>query len=95
MDGAVIKETHKEILARNITPEDVVDTLEEIKRRFRFKVVLMTYKEGVEHFHLTQISKELYHGFLCVDGDYPPGIFPNQISVLSKSYDDKSTFSST
>jgi tryptophan synthase alpha chain len=89
MDGDVIRETHKEILARNITPEDVVDTLKEIKRRFRFKVVLMTYKEGVERFRLAEVSKELYHGFLCVDGDYPPETFPNQISVLSKSYDDK------
>lgn len=90
MDGAVIKDIQKEILTRNITPEDVVDTLEEIKKRFRFKVVLMTYKEGVEHFRLKEIPKELYHGFLCVDGDYPPETFPNQISVLSKSCDDHS-----
>ena len=90
MDGAVIKDIQKEILTRNITPEDVVETLEEIKRRFRFKVVLMTYKEGVEHFRLKEIPKELYHGFLCVDGDYPPETFPNQISVLSKSCDDHS-----
>ena len=89
MDGDVIREINKETLARGITHDDVVDTLEEIKRRFRFKVVLMTYKEGVEKFRLAEISKELYDGFLCVDGDYPTGTFPNQISVISKSYDDE------
>ena len=90
MDGAVIQKTHKEILDQGITEMDIIETLKEIRRRFRFKVVLMTYREGVEHFHLDQVSKELYDGFICVDGDYPLEVFHNQISVLGQSLDDES-----
>lgn len=65
----------------------MIHTLEEIRSRFAFKVVLMTYKEGVEHFHLSDVPKDLYDGFLCVDGEYPAGAFPNQIAVLGQSLD--------
>ena len=87
MDGDAIRQTHKEVLEKNITKEDVVHTLEEIRRRFTLKVVLMTYKEGVENFHLHEISKDLYDGFLCVNGDFPPQTFQNQIAVLGQSLD--------
>lgn len=90
MDGAVIQKTHKEILDQGLTEMDINETLKEIRRRFRFKVVLMTYREGVEHFRLDRISKELYDGFLCVDGNYAPEVFHNQISVLGQSLDDDS-----
>jgi tryptophan synthase alpha chain len=87
IDGAVIGQTHKEVLEQKISSGDVIHTLEEIRSRFAFKVVLMTYKEGVEHFHLSDVPKDLYDGFLCVDGEYPTGAFPNQIAVLGQSLD--------
>lgn len=89
VDGAVIRQTHQEALEQKISSDDVIQTLEEIRRRFAFKVVLMTYKEGVEYFHLTDVPEELYDGFLCVDGEYPTGSFPNQITVLNRSLDDE------
>ncbi len=90
VDGAVIRQTHKEALEQKISSDDVIRTLEEIRRRFTFKVVLMTYKEGVEYFHLSDVPKDLYDGFLCVDGEFPTGSFPNQITVLGRSLSDES-----
>ncbi len=90
VDGAVIQQTHKEALEQKISYVDVIHTLEEIRRRFTFKVVLMTYKEGVEYFHLSDVPKDLYDGFLCVDGEFPTGSFPNQITVLGRSLSDES-----
>ena len=89
IDGAVIRQTHKEVLEKNMTERDVIRTLEEIRRRFTFKVVLMTYKEGVEYFRLSHVPKDLYDGFLCVDGEFPAKSFPNQISVMGQSLDDE------
>lgn len=88
-DGTVIRQTHKDVLKQMIKPDDVIHTLREIRRRFTFQVVLMTYQEGVEHYHLSDIPKDLYDGFLCVDGEFPAGIFPNQITVLDRSFSDE------
>ena len=87
IDGGVIRQTHKEVLEKGLTKGEVINTLEEIRRRFTFKVVLMTYKEGVEHFCLSDVPKNLYDGFLCVDREYQAGSFPNQIAVLGQSLD--------
>lgn len=67
MDGDIIKRTHEEVLAKNLLREDVVDTLEKIKNEYDFKVILMTYFEGVEKFQLDELKPELYDGLLCVD----------------------------
>lgn len=87
MDGLTIQKTHREVLEQKPDPEELVKTLTEIRRRFRFKVVLMTYREGVEQFRLEQIPDSLYDGLICVDGQYPPEVFHNQIAVLSQSFD--------
>jgi len=50
----------------------------------------MTYKEGVEYFHLSNVPRDLYDGFLCVDGEFPTESFPNQITVLGRSLSDES-----
>ncbi|MEY8355421.1 tryptophan synthase subunit alpha [Lachnospiraceae bacterium 54-53] len=85
MDGIVIRQTHKQVLEQKITADDIIHTLEEIRKRFSFRVVLMTYKEGVKRFRLSEVSENLYDGFLCVDGEFPPEILHDQISVLGGS----------
>ena len=85
MDGEIIRETNKVILNQGLTGEDITASLKEIRSRFRFKVVIMTYQEGVERFSLTHISHELYDGFICVNGDYPAEILHDPIKVISQS----------
>ncbi len=87
MDGEIIRESNREILKQNLTGEDVITSLKEIRSRFHFKVVIMTYQEGVERFGLTHIPDELYDGFICVNGDYPPDMLHDQIRVLDQSKD--------
>lgn len=87
MDGSVIQKTHQDVLEQKPDTEDLIQTLTEIRRRFHFKVVLMTYREGVEQFRLKQIPDTLYDGLICVDGAYPPEVFHNQIAVLSQPAD--------
>lgn len=85
MDGEIIRETNREILKQSLTGEDIVVSLKEIRSRFHFKVVIMTYQEGVKRFSLTNIPHELYDGFICVNGDYPPDIIHDPIKVLNQS----------
>jgi tryptophan synthase alpha chain len=85
MDGEIIRESNREILKQNLTGKDIAVSLKEIRSRFHFKVVIMTYQEGVERFGLTDIPNELYDGFICVNGDYPPDMLHDPIYVLSQS----------
>lgn len=88
MDGEIIRESNREILKQNLTGEDIAVSLKEIRSRFNFKVVIMTYQEGVERFGLTHIPDELYDGFICINGDYPPDILHDPIKVLNQSKSD-------
>lgn len=85
MDGEIIRESNREILKLNLTGEDIIASLKEIRSRFHFKIVIMTYQEGVERFGLTHIPNELYDGFICVNGDYPSDMFHDPIKVLNQS----------
>ncbi|WP_314067344.1 tryptophan synthase subunit alpha [uncultured Vagococcus sp.] len=67
MDGEIIQESHREVLALGLTPANLKRHLEEIRSRYNFEVTLMTYKSGIEYFDILALPEKLYDGLLCVD----------------------------
>lgn len=67
MDGQIIKDSHKQVLDMGLNPKEFYDILGEIKRRYKnFKLILMTYKEGLINYDLLN-NGNYYDGLLCVD----------------------------
>lgn len=84
MDGGVIKDTHLEVLKTSPDVHKLVSILEYIKRNFSFKVVLMTYYEGVKAFNLLDSARGLCHGLLCVDKLITKKDFPSPIQLYNE-----------
>lgn len=87
LDGDVIRQSHIDTLEKGITQDDIVDILKEMRQRFTFKIVLMTYEEGVKNYRLQEISRDLYDGYICVDQTYPADLLKNQINILNHTMD--------
>lgn len=67
MDGQIIKDSHKQVLDMGLDNKEFYDTLHEIKSKYKnFKLLLMTYKEGLIKYALLNNS-DYYDGLLCVD----------------------------
>ncbi len=64
--------------------KEIESVLHEIRKRYSFKVILMTYNEGVEEFKLGQLSQMLYDAILCVDKILPKGDFSGLVHTLRK-----------
>ncbi|MDY2787994.1 MAG: tryptophan synthase subunit alpha [Atopobium sp.] len=82
-DGEVIKEASAHVLS-TLTKSEIIEKLKEIRSYFSFKVILMTYKEGVDTFDLSSIDPTLFDALLCVDECYSESVFPNIIQLFSK-----------
>lgn len=67
LDGPVIQETHRIVAEKHYSANDLILMLKEIRQRFSFKIVLMTYNEGVSQFDLAHLPTELYDGILYID----------------------------
>lgn len=67
MDGPLIRQAHIKVLEQGFTREKLVETLEIIRERYSFKIILMTYIEGVKKYSLNGLLEDLYDGILCVD----------------------------
>ncbi|MGH1649070.1 tryptophan synthase subunit alpha [Enterococcus gilvus] len=66
LDGTTVKESQAKVLS-DLSTEKIASMLSEIRERYSFKIILMTYSEGVEQFNLRRLSKNLYDALLCVD----------------------------
>ena len=66
-DGDLIRQSHKQVLDSGIGREKIVRWLQKIRREYKFRIILMTYKEGMEKFCLSELDRKLYDGILCVD----------------------------
>ena len=94
MDGPLIKEAHSKVLEQGFNKEKLIETLEIIREKYSFKIILMTYIEGVEKYLLNSLSEDLYDGILCVDEIierhvnpkalqvYPPNLSEDRINFL-------------
>lgn len=67
LDGDLIRQSHKQVLDSGIGREKIVRWLQKIRREYKFRIILMTYKEGMEKFCLSELDRKLYDGILCVD----------------------------
>jgi len=82
-DGETIRRANRRVLA-GMTRELIVGALEVIRERYSFKTILMTYQEGVERFGVAGYERWLFDSLLCVDREYPAGMFPDQVLLFSE-----------
>lgn len=67
MDGQIIKDSHKQVLDMGLDNKEFYNTLHETKSKYKnFKLILMTYKQGLIKYNLLSNS-DYYDGLLCVD----------------------------
>lgn len=67
LDGDIIRQSHRKVLEAGMDCRKLVQLLKKIRSKYKFRVILMTYREGIERFRLSKLDKELYEGILCVD----------------------------
>lgn len=84
VDGELIKKAHQTVILEGLTSEDVEKTLTFIKQNYSFKLILMTYQEGVELFKLDKLSHKLYDGIICVDKVLSPKVFNSPVYIYNE-----------
>lgn len=67
LDGDIIRQSHRKVLEAGIDWRKLGDLLEKIRSRYQFRVILMTYRESINRFHLSKLDTALYDGVLCVN----------------------------
>ncbi|MEG0550855.1 MAG: tryptophan synthase subunit alpha [Vagococcus sp.] len=89
VDGELIQEAHQSVMKDGLSKEKVQQALKTIKENYSFKVILMTYKEGVELFDLDHLSHELYDGIICVDQVLNPEVFNQPVYIFNEDLSDE------
>lgn len=82
LDGEIIQTSHQVILDTGIDHEEIVATLEDIRERYSFKIILMTYSTGVDSMLLWKIPHHLYDALLCVDKELPSTRFSGFVHLI-------------
>ena len=57
LDGAIVRESQEKVFP-DLTMDEITSVLTEIRERYSFKIILMTYNEGVESFKLLPYVKK-------------------------------------
>lgn len=86
LDGSTVKKSQEMVFPR-LSSETIVSLLREIRERYSFKLILMTYSEGVKQFELFQMSKNLYDALLCVDEELEEEMFSGLVHTFTKNMD--------
>lgn len=86
LDGAIVRESQEKVFP-DLTIEEITSVLTEICERYSFKIILMTYNEGVESFKLEQLSQSTYDAILCVDKKLDTEKYPGLVHTFSKHLD--------
>lgn len=88
VDGAVVRRTQEEVFPK-VTTQEIESVLSEVRKRYSFKIILMTYYEGVEYFNLNQLSQKLYDAILCVDKELNSERFSGLVHTFNCGMDQK------
>lgn len=86
IDGSIVRESQEKVFS-TLSIKEIDSVLQEIRERYTFKVILMTYNEGVEEFKLGQLSKTRYDAILCVDKKLPEDNFSGLVHTFTKNMD--------
>ncbi len=84
VDGDLIQKAHKKVIATGLSANDLLEDLTFIKERYSFKVILMTYKEGINLFEIDRLSHTLYDGIICVDEVLNPTKFNGPVYIFNE-----------
>lgn len=88
-DGELIQNINREIILRGLSYDEIELTLNEIRKKYSFQVILMTYEEGVKLFSLKKLPKNSYDGLLCVnalENDYHAF---NHVEIITPAMSEK------
>ncbi|MBO1305783.1 tryptophan synthase subunit alpha [Enterococcus sp. 669A] len=86
LDGGVVRNT-QELVFPTLTQEEIASVLKEVRRRYHFKVILMTYCEGIEHFQLGRLPTRLYDAILCVDKELEETDYSGLVHIFTNNLD--------
>lgn len=89
MDGAVIRESHQQVLNQGFNKADFKQILARIKEQYSFKVVVMTYAEGLMEYDLLTSCKNKMDGLLCVDRTVTIEDFHSPIQIYNEEMTDE------
>ncbi|NBJ69236.1 MULTISPECIES: tryptophan synthase subunit alpha [Clostridia] len=89
MDGKIIKTSHKQVLDQGFNKTYFKRIVTKIKENYSFKIVLMTYKEGIEAYDLLTLGRDLVDGLLCVDKTIKIVDFHSPIQLYNEEMSDE------
>ncbi|MGX4670052.1 tryptophan synthase subunit alpha [Cerasibacillus sp. JNUCC 74] len=84
MDGKIIQNSHKQVLQQGFNKVYLNKILQQIREKYSFKIVLMTYKDGLDKYHLLDEEMD-YDGLLCVDRMITLNDFPSPIQLYNEN----------
>lgn len=56
MDGRLIRDAHAKVITEGLRNSELLETLKIIKEKYSFKIILMTYKQGLKFFEIYKLS---------------------------------------
>lgn len=86
VDGLTVRESQEKVFP-TLSTKEIASVLSEIRERYSFKTILMTYYEGVEHFKLGQLSRTLYDAILCIDRKLPEENYSGLVHTFTRNMD--------
>lgn len=86
LDGSVVRKSQEKVIS-DLSAEKIAAVLSEIRERYSFKTILMTYYEGVKHFKLEKLARRLYDAILCVDKNLTGDNYPGFVHTFSQDMD--------
>lgn len=88
MDGELIQHAHQSVLEMPLSAACLVALLKRIKERYSFRIILMTYLEGVVSLALNKLDHTLYDGIICVDSQLESEEFHHPIHLCNEDVTD-------
>lgn len=88
MDGEIIRATHRKMLPL-LDAETVYKELINIRKIFSSKIILMTYKEGLDVFQIKKLPYWSYDAILCVNGEQSRNDYSGIVKIFSETMTDE------
>lgn len=88
MDGETIQATHRKMLPL-LDAGTVYKELINIRKVFSSKIILMTYREGLDNFQIKKLPYWSYDAILCVNGEQSRDDYSGIVKIFSETMTDE------
>lgn len=89
MDGRLIRGAHAKVITEGLRNSELLETLKIIKEKYSFKIILMTYKQGLKFFEINKLDHTLYDGIICVDEVLNSTVYNKPIYIFNENLTEK------